>query len=218
MDGSDMNDNSDTVLTIGHSNHPLETFTGLLAQHGVTALADVRSVPWSRFNPQFNKKSLATALKASGIQYVYLGHELGGRSNDPGCYEGGRIRYDRLAQTDRFREGIERVMRGIRKYHLIALMCSEKEPLDCHRTLLVAQSLVERGVDIKHILPDSQLELHAITMQRLIARFDFEPKQHDLLRQQQSHAELIAEAVSRQAGRVAHVINSPAAISERQNR
>lgn len=212
-----MNNNS-AVLTIGHSNHSLEAFTGLLAQHSVTALADVRSVPWSRFNPQFNKESLATTLAALGVQYVYLGHELGGRSNDPGCYEDGRIRYDRLAQTDRFREGIERVMSGIRKYYLIALMCSEKEPLDCHRTLLVAQSLIERGVGIKHILPDGQLEPHASTMQRLISRFDLEPKQHDLLHQQQSRDELIAEAVFRQAGRVAHVISSPAVISERQDR
>ena len=192
-----------TILTIGHSNHSLETFIGLLVQHRVTVLADVRSAPYSRFNPHFNREPLATALKARKIRYVYLGRELGGRSDDPDCYEDGHIIYDRLAQTDHFRKGIERVMRGAVE-HRIVLMCSEKEPVDCHRTFLVAKSLAEQGMDIKHIHADGRLESHVDAMQRLINRFSLEQEQQDMFSQQQSRTELIAEAVTRQAGRVAH--------------
>ena len=199
------------VLTIGHSNHPLETFLGLLEPRRVTALADVRSAPYSRFNPQFNREPLAAALKGHGIRYVYLGRELGGRSDDPACYEGGRIRYDRLARTARFREGLERVMRGAAE-HRIALMCAEKEPLDCHRTLLVARALEERGVDVAHILADGGLEPQAATMERLLVRSGLSPE-GDLLRRQQPRGELIAEAVARRAGRVGHAVDHPAARS-----
>ena len=208
-----MSSNNNTVLTIGHSNHPLETFMDLLLQHRITVLADVRSAPYSRFNPHFNREPLAAALKARQIRYVYLGRELGGRSDDPDCYEDGRIRYERLAQTDRFHEGIERVMRGAVE-HRIVLMCSEKEPVDCHRTLLVAQSIDKRGMDIAHIHPDGRLESHADAMQRLINRFNLEQEQQDMFSQQQSRTELIAEAVTRQAGRVAHILDRPATVSE----
>ncbi len=99
------------VLTVGHSNHPLETFVSLLKQHGVTTLADVRSAPYSRFNPHFNRKSLDAALQAHGIAYIFMGHALGGRPEDRACYEKGRVRYDRLARTPLYREGIEQVIR-----------------------------------------------------------------------------------------------------------
>ena len=207
------------VLTIGHSNHPLKTFLELLVRHRVTALADVRAAPYSRFNPQFNREPLAAALKGYGLRYVYLGRELGGRSDDPACYEGGRICYDRLAQTDRFGEGLERVIRGAAE-HRIALMCAEKEPLHCHRTLLVARALDARGVGVAHILPDGGLEPQADAMERLLAGFNPAPED-DLFRRQQPRDELIAEAVARQAERVGHTIDHSdhsAAVSEQQDR
>ena len=122
------------VLTVGHSNHPPETFVSLLQQHDVTTLADVRSTPYSRFNPQFNRKSLDAALQTHGIAYRFMGQALGGRPEDRSCYEDGRVRYDRLARTSLYREGIDRVVEAA-KDERIALMCAEKEPLDCHRTL-----------------------------------------------------------------------------------
>lgn len=197
-----MSGKSGAILTIGHSNHPLATFLGLLERGRVTALADVRSAPYSRFNPQFNREALAAALKGYGIRYVYLGRELGGRSDDPACYEGGRIRYDRVARTDRFREGLARVMRGAAE-HRIALMCAEKEPLDCHRTLLVARALEERGVEVVHVLADGGVEPQAAAMERLLVQSGLSPE-GDLLRRQQPREELIAEAVARRAGRVGH--------------
>ena len=210
-----MNGEDGTVLTIGHSNHPVEAFVELLSRHRVTALADVRSAPWSRFNPHFNREPLAVALKSEGIRYVYLGRELGGRSDDPSCYENGRIRYDRLACTDRFKDGIDRVARGAAE-HRVALMCAEKEPLDCHRTLLVGRALDERGVKVEHILADGRLEPHAMAMDRLLARCGLAPE-GDLFRRQQPREELIAEAIVRQTERAGHAVDNSGSSTERQD-
>lgn len=187
------------VLTIGHSTLSIESFVAALRQHGVTAVADVRSAPYSRFNPQFNRESLADALRHAGIKYVFLGHELGARSKDPSCYENGRVQYRSLARTSTFQEGIERVVRGAHEYR-IALMCAEKEPLECHRTLLVARVLAERGVTIKHILSDGRVEPHEATMRRLLDAVHL--PHEDLFR---SNQELIAEALVRQEERIAYV-------------
>ena len=157
------------VYTVGHSNHTSEAFVTLLRTRGVTALADVRSAPYSRFNPQFNRETLARALEAQGIRYVFLGRELGARPDDPGCYEEGRVRYARLARTVLFRRGLDRVADGARR-HELALTCAEKEPLDCHRTILVARELVRRGIDVAHVLADGRIEPHDDTVERLLAR------------------------------------------------
>lgn len=194
-----MSDSQCTVYTIGHSTHTLDEFTALLIQHGVTALADVRSAPYSRFNPQFNKDALARELKVRGIKYVFLGRELGARAEDPALYENGRVRYSLLAQTDPFKQGIARVIQGATE-HRIALMCAEKEPLECHRTLLVARALDEQGIDVVHVLGDGRLEAHRDTMERLL---DVTGLPHeDLFRSRQ---DLIAEALMRQEEKVAYV-------------
>ena len=193
------------VLTVGHSNHPLETFVSLLKQHGVTTLADVRSAPYSRFNPQFNRKALDAALQAQGIAYLFMGHALGGRPEDRSCYENGRMHYDRLARTPLYREGIDRVVETAEVKRL-ALMCAEREPLDCHRTLLVGRSLAERGVAVTHILADGTLEPHDDTMDRLLDSAGL--PRGDLLH---SREELIAEAVSLKEGRIAYKDKTPRA-------
>jgi|SRR5580704_2796052 uncharacterized protein (DUF488 family) len=187
------------VFTIGHSTHRLDAFIKLLKRHGVTVLADVRSAPFSRFNPQFNKDSLQRDLKLHGIKYVFLGRELGARSNDSSCYEDGRVLYARLARTDLFRHGVARVMRGAED-HRIALMCAEREPLECHRTLLVATALDEQGVKVAHILADGGLEAHSDSMERLLDLTGL-PRE-DLF---SSQAELIKQALARQGQKVAYV-------------
>lgn len=196
------------VFTIGHSTHPLDAFVSLLKQHAVTALADVRSAPFSRFNPQFNKDALGSDLKPLGIKYVFLGRELGARSDDPSCYENGRVQYTRLARSELFKQGIERVIKGAGE-HRIALMCAEKEPLECHRTLLVARALDEQGVEVVHILSDGRLESHRAAMERLLDVTGL-PRE-DLFR---SQSDLVAEALARQEQKVAFVDEKLAAESE----
>ncbi len=143
-----MNMTSEPIFTVGHSTHSAELFLALLRQHQVVAVADVRSSPFSQFNPQFNREPLEQCLKANGIRYVFLGKELGARSEDRSCYLDGRVQYGRLAQTPLFQSGLDRVLQGAAKYR-VALMCAEKEPLECHRTLLVAKALAERGQPVR---------------------------------------------------------------------
>ncbi len=156
-----------SIYTIGHSTHAIEWFIQLLRSHAITALGDVRSAPYSRRNPQFNREPLGEALKEAGISYVFLGEDLGARSKDPSCYRDGRVDYELLARTELFHSGLERVREGART-HRIALMCAEKDPLDCHRTILVARNLVEQGVTVSHILSDGSVESHDQSMSRLM--------------------------------------------------
>ena len=200
MFGSELMRNRISILSIGHSNHTLAIFLQLLARHEVTALADVRSAPYSRFCPQFNREQLAESLRSSGIEYVYLGNELGGRSDDPSCYENGRIRYDRLSRTPGFHEGLNRLVHGAGEYH-IAMMCAEKEPLHCHRTLLIGHQLHKMwGVDVTHILPDGRPEPHSDSMSRLLAKFKH-LREEDMFR---SRDDRISEAIALQTERVGH--------------
>ena len=154
------------IYTIGHSIHTAERFIELLKLNGITAVCDVRSSPYSSYNPQFNRETIQSELKKHGMAYVYLGKELGPRSDDPGCYENGRVQYGLLAETDLFHEGIRRVKEGMKSYR-IALMCSEKDPVMCHRTILVCRRLAADGMDIRHILDDGGIEEHEHAMARL---------------------------------------------------
>jgi len=190
------------IYTVGHSNHPIERFLGLLQPHGITAVADVRSTPYSRFNPQFRREKLQAALASVGIQYVFLGQELGARSQDPACYDSeGRVSYAKLAGTELFRNGIARLRAGLAD-HRISLMCAEREPLECHRTILVARELVREGVPVAHILGDGSLEPHEHTLQRLAASLKLTGSDGDLF---SSPADLIEQAYDLQAARIAYV-------------
>jgi uncharacterized protein (DUF488 family) len=179
---------SGTVYTIGCSAHPIEHFIQLLKLHAIAAVADVRSVPYSRLHPQFNREPVSAVLKNSGIDYIFLGKELGARSDDPNCYVNGKVQYDRIAATDLFKQGLERLERDMQARR-IAIMCAEKEPFQCHRTILVSRRLAERGVEVIHILADGALETHAAVMSRLLKKLHI--PEDDLFR---SHEEVYEEA------------------------
>ncbi|TXL61579.1 DUF488 domain-containing protein [Aeromicrobium terrae] len=187
------------MLTVGHSTHAIEHFLALLTRHGVTAVADVRSVPASRFTPQFNRPVLKRSLADHGIKYVFLGQELGARSDDRSCYVNGQVQYERLAQTVPFGEGIERLLKGAATER-IAVLCAEQEPLDCHRTVLVSRVLADRGASVAHIHGDGRLEGHNDAMLRLMSGFGLD--QDDLFH---THEELLDEALARQEQRIAYV-------------
>jgi len=155
------------VLTIGHSNHGWERFAELLRGAGVTAVADVRTSPWSRHTPQFNRETLAANLKANGVAYVFLGAELGGRPEGAHLFDDGVANYEAMAREESFRTGLDRVATGART-HVVALMCAEREPLDCHRCLLVSRRLRDLGLAVAHIHGDGAIEPHEATEQRLL--------------------------------------------------
>lgn len=156
-----------SVFTIGHSNHSRERFLALLRAGGITAVADVRSIPQSRRWPHFSRGSIERWLPEAGITYVFLGADLGGRPSDRSLWDEGRPDYDRMAAAPRFQAGLDRVLDGAARYR-IALMCAEREPLDCHRFLLVSRRLYERGVALSHMLADGSIEPHEVSELRLL--------------------------------------------------
>lgn len=156
-----------TLFTIGHSNHSTETLIELLNMHAISAICDVRSSPYSKHNPQFNRENIQRELKRHDILYVYLGRELGPRSDDPACYENGKVQYHLLAKAQVFQQGLERVKKGMQTYRL-AMMCAEKDPIMCHRTILVCRHLRSNSIVIKHILEDGSIEDHSDSEKRLM--------------------------------------------------
>jgi len=160
-------DPAPAILTIGHSRHPLERFIALLQEAQVTALADVRSAPMSRFSPHFNKNALAASLAAQGIDYVFLGKELGGRPERPEMYTQGRADYEKMAASPEFREALARLTEAAGR-HRVAVMCSEADPLDCHRCLLVGRALAAGGIDVGHIPASGAVVTHAQAEDRLL--------------------------------------------------
>jgi uncharacterized protein (DUF488 family) len=185
------------LYTIGHSNHSARDFLALLERHGITAVADVRSVPQSRFNPQFGRKALERTLGQHGSAYRFLGAELGARSKDPGCYRDGKVQYDRLARSGPFQRGLEALREALRVKRL-ALLCAEREPLECHRAILIAPALCASGVAVGHILADGSVETHEQAVCRLIRQLELS---EDLFL---SRAELTAQALRIQAERIAY--------------
>ena len=155
------------VLTIGHSKHTIERFIALLAETRVTAVADVRSAPISRFSPHFNKGALAASLAERSIAYVFLGEELGGRPQQQDMFTLGVADYEKMAASELFRAGLQRLILGAEQ-HLIAVMCAEADPLDCHRCLLVGRALAGANVDVGHILASGEIITHGQAEERLL--------------------------------------------------
>jgi uncharacterized protein (DUF488 family) len=160
--------NTDPVIfTIGHSNHSLEAFLALLRRARVTAIADVRSSPSSRHCPHFNGDSLRSSLRASDIAYVFLGQELGGRPADPNLYTDGVADYERMAATSGVERGLSRILDGALRFR-VALLCSERDPLDCHRFLMLSRALKDKGCDVVHLLSDGEAEPMHMAERRLL--------------------------------------------------
>jgi uncharacterized protein (DUF488 family) len=157
-----------TVYTVGHSTHSYEHFLSLLRASEITAVADVRTTPFSRHFPQFNEATLRSELKLDGISYVFLGKELGGRPSGRSFYCDGVADYEKMAKTELFASGINRIIEGAKKFR-VALMCSEHDPLDCHRCLLVGRALSGAGVKLIHILGDNSLISQAAIEEKLLS-------------------------------------------------
>lgn len=150
--------NAGQLFTIGHSNHDWPRFIQLLQAAGVTAVVDVRSQPYSRRLPQYNGADLALGLQQQGIAYHFLGDLLGGRPADLDVYDSdGRVDYERVRKTGAFRHGIERLMAALRQSS-VALLCSEADPMDCHRALMIGPALAEEGRAASHIRSDGSVE------------------------------------------------------------
>ncbi|MCX5646123.1 MAG: DUF488 domain-containing protein [Phycisphaerae bacterium] len=190
------------IFTIGHSNHTIEHFVSLLTTHGISAVADVRSSPYSEYSPQFNKEILEQKLRNLNIEYVFLGRELGARRTEESCYVGGQAKYGTIRNLPAFRNGLHHVLEGIEQY-TVALLCAEADPLACHRTILVCPELKALRPDLKinHILGDGSLESHEEAERRLIKLHRLQP---ELFGELTSMSGLIERAYDMQAERIAY--------------
>jgi uncharacterized protein (DUF488 family) len=186
------------LFTVGHSNHECEKLLDLLARHGISAVADVRSQPYSQYTPQFNRETLEAALTNRRIKYVFLGRELGARREEREPYVAGKARYDRIRTLPAFLEGLDRLRRGIQTQR-IALLCSEKDPLQCHRTILICRQLRDE-MPIEHILDDGTIESHTAAETRLLTLLGL--PEGDLFT---SREEMLARAYDLQAENIAFV-------------
>ena len=189
------------LYTIGHSNRTLEQFLKLLKLNSVSAVADVRSKPYSQRNPQFNMSELKNSLRAVGVRYAFLGDELGARRIEPECYQDGQARYDLISQLPAFRSGLDRLRKGLQSYSIV-LMCAEKDPLTCHRTILVCRHL-RADFNISHIVDESVTETQSEVEARLLEVTGLATR--DLFR---TTDELIVEAYDIQAKKIAYRVDA----------
>jgi hypothetical protein len=185
------------IYTIGHSTHPYERFLALLRSADINAIADVRSFPYSRRFPHFSREVLKSELRLDGLSYVFLGNELGGRPKQPHLFVNGIADYERMALEATFKAGLARLFEGARKFR-IALLCSEQDPIDCHRCLLVGRAIFESGGNVRHILSDGKALDQPAIEQRLLHRSGGQTG--DLF----SNTEGVSAAYRKQAFRCAH--------------
>lgn len=191
-------DATECIYTIGHSTHELDHFVSLLSLHQIARIVDVRSMPYSRWQPQYNRDSLAAELKRNNLDYQFMGAELGARSDDKSCYDNGKVVYSRLAAAAPFQAAIHNLKDG-GSNRRVALMCAEQEPLECHRTILVARALEAAGTSVLHIRSDGHLETHRDAMLRLLKLLKL--PEIDLFH---TTEEIIEDAYQRQERRIAY--------------
>lgn len=185
------------LFTIGYSPHTLDSFLSMLKKFQISALVDVRSSPFSKFKPEFNKDTLKGFLQEHKITYVFLGDYCGARVEDPSCYVDGNVDYKLVAGNQKFKEGLERIKKGMEDFR-IALMCAEKDPITCHRTILICRNLRSENIQIRHILDNGNIEEQAESEKRLMRFFKLEA---DLFRTEQ---DCLEKAFDRQGKKIAY--------------
>ena len=188
------------IFTIGYSSFSCELFIEILKKYNINALADVRSQPYSQFKPEFNRENLKRDLSKNNIAYVFLGEECGARVDDPNCYVNGKVNYKLVAQNQKFKTGIERIKKGMEKFNIV-LMCAEKDPITCHRTILICRNLASDKITIKHILSNGSVEDHNESEQRLLKLFKL--NHPDMFRSEQQRLD---DAYKRQSERIAYEV------------
>jgi uncharacterized protein (DUF488 family) len=187
------------IYTVGYATHTIESLVTLMKKFNVTAIVDVRSQPYSRFKPEFNRESLMKSLIANGIEYVFLGDNLGARIRAPECYKNGQISYELVSRHPLFGEGIGRLLKEMNNFS-IAIMCAEKDPITCHRMILICKELKNHGVQITHIIDTNTSEDHVEAEFRLMKLYHLE--QPDLF---MTDSQRLERAYSKQEEQIAYV-------------
>jgi len=161
------------IYTVGHSTHQPGYFLELLKAYSITCLVDVRSVAASSYNPQYNKEPLSNFLQNNRIVYHHFAEEFGARHADPDLLDDeGKVDFEKVRKSWLFKNGMERLWLESEKGSVIALMCSEAEPFDCHRFSMISIALEKDGFEVKHILKDKTLKTNAELEKELLKKYD----------------------------------------------
>ncbi len=196
------------LFTIGYATYDIKLFIKVLRKFNISAVVDVRSSPYSQFKPEFNKETIQSVLKTNNMAYVFLGNYCGARVEDPSCYVKGKVDYNLVAKNQKFKEGLKRIITGMKKFR-IALMCAEKDPITCHRTILICRNLISPEIEIKHILSNGGIEKHKDSEYRLMEKFDLHLP--DLFRSEQQRLD---NAYFLQGEKIAYEITEPTVKNE----
>jgi uncharacterized protein (DUF488 family) len=158
----------ENLYSIGHGNKSIEKFIEELKNFNIQYLIDIRSKPYSKFNQQFNQDELKDSLSQSNIKYTFLGKELGGLPEDPSCYTGGHVDYDKLKKNTIFKDGLKRLVTADNKGIKAAIMCSESKPEECHRAKLIGEELIKFDINLNHITKDQVKEITIIDQKEVM--------------------------------------------------
>lgn len=154
-----------TIYSIGHGTKKIEEFLAELKSFGIQFLLDIRSKPYSKWNPQFNQNELRLYLEGNGIKYVFVGDTLGGLPADRSCYDyDGKVVYDLVKEKDFFKDGLKRLTTANEKHIKLAIMCSESKPEECHRSKLIGQELLKEKISLKHIISNKLIKSQETVM------------------------------------------------------
>ena len=140
-----------SIISIGYSRRDIKQFTQILVEHGVKYLIDVRTKPFSKYSPDFNKENLNAFLRNYGIKYVFMGDSVGGLPSDPNCYTGGKVDYQKTANSELFQAGLKRLIKASSLPVNVSIMCSEMKPEQCHRSKLIGKELADKSIEVKHL-------------------------------------------------------------------
>ena len=158
-----------TLLSIGHSQHQVDYFINLLKSHDVNYILDVRSTPYSQFAASYNRESIRPVLQSNGIEYAFMGNYFGARPTDSSLYSTKDIWiFEKVANSSRFKKGFDNVEKGVKQGFRIAFMCTEKDPIECHRAILVTNAFYKAGYSIEHIMPDNTIQTQQDINERLL--------------------------------------------------
>lgn len=157
-----------TIYSIGHGNKDIKDFISELKSFNIEYLLDIRSKPYSKWNPQFNQAAFEKELKNNGIIYVFVGDTLGGLPEDRSCYDfNGKVVYDLIKEKDFFKQGLKRLTTANQKKIRLAIMCSESKPEECHRSKLIGQELLKKNISLKHIVSKMRIKSQETVMNEL---------------------------------------------------
>ncbi len=200
-----------TIYTIGHSTHQLDFFLKLLLDNKVDAVVDVRSVPYSKYTPQYNTRELKHFLNNHGLYYIAMGQEFGARHTDNFLFnDHGYLDFDKVLAGDKFKNGLQRIKEGLNKGLRIVFMCAEKDPIDCHRSILVARAFYDLQYDVVHIHDDGSLEAQDQLYERLLDVYFPDKNQQtiiDLIEGCSNRDALIKEALKLRKSEIAYNAN-----------